>query len=195
VDFTDLNHDGMVKALQMFRAKADSADWALVYFAGHGIEINRVNYLIPVDAKLADSRDVKHETVSYEDFAEAIGGARALRIIILDACRNNPFKANMHQTVALRGSIDRGLAAPPETEPGTLVVYSAKEGEAAVDGDGINSPFALAFVTRLKTPGREVQRMFDDVRDDVLAATGKRQQPYKYGSLPGARDFFFVAGK
>jgi uncharacterized caspase-like protein len=118
-----------------------------------------------------------------------------LRIIILDACRNNPFKAQMHQTQALRGSLDRGLAAPPETEPGTLVVYSAKEGQAAVDGDGVNSPFALAFVARLKVPGREVQRMFDDVRDDVLNATGKRQQPYKYGSLPGTRDFFFVAGR
>jgi tetratricopeptide (TPR) repeat protein len=191
----DLDRDGMVKALQSFRAKADSADWALVYFAGHGIEINRVNYLIPVDAKLADSRDVKHEAVSYDDFAEAVGGARALRIIVLDACRNNPFKANMHQTVALRGSLDRGLAAPPEAEPGTLVVYSAKEGQAAVDGDGVNSPFAQAFVARLKTPGREVQRMFDDVRDDVLNATNKRQQPYKYGSLPGDRDFFFISAK
>jgi uncharacterized caspase-like protein len=78
-----------------------------------------------------------------------------------------------------------------EAEPGTLIVHSAKEGEAAVDGDGINSPFAQAFMKRLKTPGREVQRMFDD----VLKATGKRQQPYKYGSLTGERDFFFVAGK
>jgi tetratricopeptide (TPR) repeat protein len=190
---TDLDHDGMVKALQSFRAKADNADWALVYYAGHGIEINRVNYLLPVDAKLADSRDVKHETVSYEDIAETIGGARALRIIVLDACRTSPFKANMRQTVAMRGSLERGLAAPPEAEPGTLVVYAAKEGEAAVDGDGVNSPFAQAFVSRLKTPGREVQRMFDDVRDDVLAATGKRQQPYKYGSLPGSKDFYFVA--
>jgi tetratricopeptide (TPR) repeat protein len=195
VELTDLDRGSMVKALQSFRAKADGADWALVYFAGHGIEVNRVNYLIPVDAKLADSRDVKHETVSYEDIADAIGGAKALRIIILDACRNNPFKAQMRQTAALRGSLDRGLAAPPETEPGTLVVYSAKEGQAAIDGDGVNSPFALAFVARLKMPGREVQRMFDDVRDDVLNATDKRQQPYKYGSLPGSRDFFFVAGK
>jgi tetratricopeptide (TPR) repeat protein len=195
VQLVDLDHAGMVKALQSFRDKADSADWALVYFAGHGIEVNRVNYLIPTDAKLADSRDVKHETVSYEDVADAIGGAKALRIIVLDACRNNPFKAQMHQTAALRGSLDRGLAAPPETEAGTLVVYSAKEGQAAIDGDGINSPFALAFVARLKTPGREVQRMFDDVRDDVLKATNKRQQPYKYGSLSGERDFFFVAGK
>jgi tetratricopeptide (TPR) repeat protein len=195
VERTDLDIAGMVKALQEFRVKADSADWALVYFAGHGIEINRTNYLLPVDAKLADSRDVKHETVSYEDFAEAIGGAKALRIIILDACRDNPFKAQMRQTAALRGSLDRGLAAPPEAVPGTLVVYSAREGQAAVDGDTVNSPFALAFVARLKVPGREVRRMFDEVRDDVLNATGQRQQPYTYGSLPGSRDFFFVAGK
>jgi len=165
-----------------------------VYFAGHGIEINRVNYLIPVDAKLADSRDARLETVSYDDVAEATTGARALRIIILDACRDNPFKAQMRQTLALRGSLSRGLAAPPETEPGTLVVYSAKEGQGAVDGDAANSPFAQAFVTRLRTPGREVRRMFDEVRDDVIAVTGNRQQPYTYGSLPGARDFFFVPG-
>jgi Tfp pilus assembly protein PilF len=195
VELTDLDHDGMLKALQSFRAKADSADWALVYFAGHGIEVNRVNYLIPVDAKLADSRDVKHETVSYEDFAEAIGGAKALRIIILDACRNNPFKAQMHQTLALRGSLDRGLAAPPETEPGSLVVYSAKEGQAAVVGDGVNSPVARAFVNQLKVPGRDVRRLFDFVRDDVLEATNNRQQPFTYGSLPSRRDFVFVAGK
>jgi tetratricopeptide (TPR) repeat protein len=194
-ELTDLDLAGMVKALQSFRAKADSADWALVYFAGHGIEINRVNYLLPVDAKLADSRDVKHETVSYEDVVEAIGGAKALRIVILDACRSDPFKANMRQTTALRGSLDRGLAAPPEAEPGTLVVYAAKEGQAAVDGDGVDSPFAQAFVKRLKTPGREVRRMFDDVSDDVFEATGKRQQPFMYGRLPGKRDFFFVAGK
>jgi tetratricopeptide (TPR) repeat protein len=195
MELVDQDRTGVVKALQSFRDEADSADWALIYFAGHGIEVNRVNYLIPVDAKLADSRDVKYETVSYEDFADAIGGARALRIIILDACRSNPFKAQMRQTEALRGNLDRGLAAPPETKPGTLVVYSAKEGQAAVDGDGINSPFALAFVTELKVPGRDVRRMFDFVRDDVLEATSKRQQPYTYGSLPASRDFFFVAGK
>jgi hypothetical protein len=75
-----------------------------------------------------------------------------------------------------------------------LVVYSAKEGQAAVDGDGVHSPFAQAFVARLKKPNREVQRMFDDVRDDVLQATNERQEPYKYGSLPGSRNFFFGAG-
>jgi tetratricopeptide (TPR) repeat protein len=195
VELTNLDLAGMVKALQSFRDKADSADWALVYFAGHGIEINRANYLLPVDAKLADSRDVELEAVSYETMLNAIGGAKALRIIILDACRNNPFKAQMRQTVAMRGSLERGLAAPPETEPGTLVVYSAREGQAAVDGDGVNSPFALAFVAQLKTPDLEVRGVFDNVRDDVLEATSKRQQPYTYGSLPGRRKFYFVAGK
>jgi len=189
----DLDRDTMVKTLRSFRDQADKADWALIYFAGHGIEINRVNYLIPIDAKLADDRDVKAETVSYEELLSAIGGAKALRLIILDACRVNPFRDTMSRTIASRGSTERGLARPPESEPGTLVVYSAKDGEAAVDDvDGVNSPFARAFVAELKVPGREVRRLFDYVRDDVLEATNKRQQPFTYGSLPGRRDFFFL---
>jgi hypothetical protein len=95
--------------------------------------------------------------------------------------------------LVLRSSLERGLAAPPEAEPGTLIVYSAKEGEGAVDDvDGANSPFARAFAARLRTPGREVSRMFADVRDDVRAATGKHQQPFTYGSLPGGKDLYFV---
>jgi uncharacterized caspase-like protein len=192
---TDLDRDGMVKALRAFRDKADQADWALVYFAGHGIEIDRHNYLVPTDAKLIDDRDVKDEAVSYESLLNAAGGARALRLVVLDACRVNPFKDRMLRTVATRSPTDRGLAPPPETKPGTLVVYAAKDGEVAEDGEGVNSPFARSFVAQLKVPGREVRRLFDFVRDDVLAATKGRQQPFTYGSLPAARDFFFVAGK
>jgi hypothetical protein len=193
---TDLDRDGMMKALRAFRDRADKADWAVVYFAGHGIEIERVNYLIPVDARLRDDRDVKAETVSYEELLSAAGGARALRVIVLDACRNNPFKDRMRRTIASRSATDRGLTAPPETEPGTLVVYAAKEGDIAADDvDGVNSPFARAFVAQLKVPGLEVRRLFDFVRDDVLEATGRRQQPFTYGSLPARQDFFFMAGK
>ncbi len=192
----DLGRDAMVKALRAFRDQADKADWALIYFAGHGIEINQVNYLIPIDAKLADERDVKAETVSYEELLNTLGGARLLRLLILDACRVNPFKDSMRRTMASRSGNDRGLAPPPEPEPGTLVVYSAKDGQIATDNiDGANSPFARAFAAELKVPGREVRRQFDYVRDDVLEATNKRQQPFTYGSLPGRRDFFFVAGK
>jgi uncharacterized caspase-like protein len=192
----DLDRDGMVKALRSFRDQADKADWALIYYAGHGIEIDRVNYLIPTDARLIDDRDVKIETISYEELLSTVNGAHALRIVVLDACRVNPFKDQMRRTMASRSAIDRGLAPPPESQPGTLVVYSAKDGEvAADDAGGANSPFAHAFVAQLKVPGREVRRLFDYVRDDVLEATGQRQQPFTYGSLPSKRDFYFVAGK
>jgi tetratricopeptide (TPR) repeat protein len=193
----DLDRDATMNALRAFRDQADNADWALVYFAGHGIEINRVNYLVPVDAKLLDDRDVKAETVSYEDIAAAIGGARALRLVVLDACRVNPFKERMRRAAsAVRSPTDRGLAPPPEPEPGMMIAYSAKEGEVAADDvGGDHSPFARAFVARLKMPGLEVRRLFDLVRDDVLAATDRRQQPFTYQSLPGAREFFFVTAK
>jgi tetratricopeptide (TPR) repeat protein len=191
----DLDRDGMVKALRRFRGEVDKADWALVYFAGHGIEINRVNYLIPVDATLADDRDVKDESISYETVLNAVRDAKALRLVVLDACRVNPFKERMHRSISLRGGTDRGLAPPPETEPGTLVVYSAKEGDVAEDGDTGNSPFARAFVAQLRAPGVEVRRVFDNVRDDVIEATHGRQQPFTYGSLPGRKDFYFRAAK
>jgi tetratricopeptide (TPR) repeat protein len=192
---TDLDHIGTVKALRAFRTQADRADWALVYFAGHGIEIDRVNYLVPIDAKLVDDRDVTTEAVSYEELLKTVGGARALRLVVLDACRNNPFKDRMHRSIAMRSATDRGLAPPPEPEAGTLIAYSAKDGQVAADDvDGVNSPFARAFVAEIRKPGLEVRRLFDFVRDDVMEATGRRQQPYTYQSL-GRPEYYFVAGK
>ena len=95
----------------------------------------------------------------------------------------------MKRTVASR-SITRGLG-PIEPDPGVLIVYAAKHGETALDGDGKNSPFATALINRIQTPNLELRRLFDLVRDDVLAATGRRQQPFSYGSLSGSEDFFF----
>jgi tetratricopeptide (TPR) repeat protein len=193
----DLDRDAMMKALRLFRDLVDSADWALIYFAGHGMEIDGTNYLIPVDAKLDDERDVWAETVRYDDMLSASERAKVLRLIILDACRVNPFKDHMRRNLALsRGSGDRGLAPPPESEAGTLVVYSAKAGEVAADDvDGVNSPFARAFVREIEVPGRDVRRLFDYVRDDVLDATNNRQEPFTYGSLSGRRDFVFVPAR
>jgi uncharacterized caspase-like protein len=118
-----------------------------------------------------------------------------LRLVILDACRNNPFKAGWRRTGASRGTVvDRGLAPPPEKPSGTLVVYAAKDGGVAMDEDGNgNSPFARAFVNRIKVPSLEIRRLFDYVREDVVEATGSKQQPFTYGSL-GIQDFYFVPG-
>ena len=112
---------------------------------------------------------------------------------MLDACRDNPFAKQMRRTVATR-SIGRGLGQV-EPEAGTLVVYSAKHGETALDGDGSNSPFAAAFAKNIAVPGIEVRRLFDNVRDDVMDLTNRRQQPYTYGSVTGRQDFYFVSAK
>jgi tetratricopeptide (TPR) repeat protein len=188
---TDLSREKLINTLRRFAAEAEQADWAVVYFAGHGIEMGGINYLIPVDARLATDRDVSFDAVSLDQVMNAAENAKKLRLVLLDACRENPFVSQMRRSIATR-SVSRGLGRI-EPEAGTLVVYAAKHGELALDGDGANSPFVSAFIGRLATPGLEVRRLFDFVRDDVLAATNRRQQPFSYGSLPASEDFFFIA--
>ena len=149
--------------------------------------------MVPVDARLKVDRDIDFEAVDARKVLSAIEGARRLRLFILDACRDNPFLKQMRRTVATR-SISRGLA-PMDPEVGTLLVYSAKQGEVALDGDGATSPFASALLKRIKTPNLEIRRLFDLVRDDVIASTGGQQQPFTYGSLSGSEDYFFVVGE
>jgi len=188
----DLSREKFVEALRVFAREAEGSDWAVVYFAGHGIEMGGVNYLLPIDAKLETDRDAQFEAVPLDQVMSAVDGARKLRLVLLDACRDNPFSRQMRRTTASR-SVGRGLARI-EPEGGTLVVYAAKHGEVALDGDGGNSPFVAALVKNLPTPGVEINKLFRLVRDEVMAATGRRQEPFVYGSLPGD-DFFFTAGK
>jgi hypothetical protein len=187
----DLDHDGLIKALRAFGRAADGADWAVLYYAGHGIEMGGINYLIPVDAKLETDRDVGFEAVPVDQVMSAIEGAHSLRMVILDACRNNPFLAGMEKSAGTGRDIGRGLALV-EPEQATLVAYSAKAGTIASDGEGANSPFAAALATHLVEPGVEVDKVFRLVRDDVLDATGRKQEPFVYGSLPGRQSFYFV---
>ncbi|CCD87376.1 conserved exported protein of unknown function [Bradyrhizobium sp. ORS 285] len=190
---SDLSRDKFFEALRSFGAEAEKADWAVVYYAGHGFEIGGVNYLVPVDARLAADKDAETEAVALEQVLAAVGAARKLRLVILDACRDNPFAPSMKQTLALK-LVDRGFS---NIEPGAgmMVVYAAKHGATALDGDGANSPFATALARTIKEPRVEVRKLFDIVRDDVWAATKQRQQPFTYGSPPGREDFFFVAAK
>ena len=192
---TNLKKDALIGALRSFAAQAETADWAVIYYAGHGMEVGGTNYLIPIDARIAADRDIGFEAVPMEQVLNAADRAKKLRLVILDACRDNPFKAKMKRTLTVASrSVAAGLAAV-EPEAGTLVVFAARDGQQALDGDGKNSPFAQAFVKNLQTPGLEVRRLFDYVRDDVLDITKRQQQPFSYGSISGRQDFYFVAAK
>ncbi len=187
----DLTRDSLVNALSAFSKVADHAEWALVYFAGHGMEMAGNNYLIPVDAKLETERALLFEAVPLDQVLASVEGAKQMRIVLLDACRDNPFAKQMRRSVATR-SLSRGLS-PVEPEAGMLVVFAAKHGQVALDGEQSNSPFVTALLKNLPRPGVEIRKFFDLVRDDVLDATNGQQQPFTYGSVPGRQDFFFVA--
>jgi len=189
----DLTRDKFFASLHEFGLEAEKAEWAVVYYAGHGMEIGGVNYLIPVDARLKVDSDAETQAVALEQVIAAVAGARKLRLVMLDACRDNPFEKTMQRTIALK-LVNRGFSNI-EPEAGFMVVYAAKHGETALDGDSANSPFATVLARVIKEPKIEVRKLFDIVRDDVWKATNRTQQPFTYGSLPGREDFYFVAGK
>jgi Flp pilus assembly protein TadD len=200
----NLTHEKMIESLRNFANEAEKSDWAMIYYAGHGMEVGGVNYLVPVDARISVDRDIQFEAVPLSQVLSA-ADARKIKVIVLDACRDNPFKPRKTATpegmadaptagapIATRSTTGRGLAEV-KVQGATLVVYAAKDGQVALDGDGDNSPFAVAMVQRIATPGVEINKIFRLVRDDVMEATAGRQEPYTYGSLPGKEDFFFVA--
>ncbi len=174
-------------ALAAFTPKARGAEIALIYFAGHGIELGGFNFLIPVDAGVGDDRHIREESVPLKLVLEAPTGAK-LRVIILDACRDDPFSRRI-DPARPRGT---GLA---EVEPGgeTLLAYSTRAGTVARDdvtGWDVNSPFATALARRILEPGLEIGMLFRTVRDDVLTATGREQEPIAYGALSSQRFYF-----
>jgi uncharacterized caspase-like protein len=180
----DLTVSELRKALRDFGNKSREADVAVVYYAGHGIELDGTNYLIPVDATLETDADVLDETVPLDRVLFAVEPAKQLRLVILDACRDNPFTKRMKRTIASR-AVGRGLAKVEPTSPNTMIAFAAKAGSTASDGDSAHSPFAAALVTHLPKPGLDLRRAFGFVRDEVLKNTGNKQEPYVYGSLGG----------
>ncbi len=183
----NLDRTAFMTQLREFRDLADGAEAALVYYAGHGIESDGRNWLVPVDATLASQRDMPFESVELDLVLDAIYGAQ-LRVVVLDACRNNPF-ANRWQ--GENRNVSRGLA-PLEVDD-VLVIYAAAPGAFAFDGAGGNSPFALALARRIVQPGLPVQMLGGMVRDDVLAATNGEQRPFISASMTG-RPLFLVDG-
>ena len=174
------------RAIRKFETIADQADIAVVYYAGHGIEISGVNYLIPVDARLASDRDSEDEAIPLERLVASADGAKRLRLIILDACRDNPFVKSMRRErkTATR-AVSAGLGKVEPTSTDTLIAYAARAGSTADDGDGLHSPFTTAVLKNLTVPGLDVRLAFGRVRDEVLKMTDSRQEPFVYGALGG----------
>ncbi|MGJ5176728.1 caspase family protein [Bradyrhizobium oligotrophicum] len=169
------------KALVEFGHAVETANIAAVFYAGHGMEIGGENWLIPIDAELLSDTDVESEAISLRSINLQVGKATQLGLVILDACRNNPFAVKMRRSLSVR-SVARGLA-PTEPTENVLIAYAARDGTTASDGNGRNSPFTTALLRHIETPGLEISFLFRRVRDDVMAATQREQQPFVYGSL------------
>ena len=178
----DADQSALRAGLGNFGRAASAAEVAVVFYAGHGIEVDGRNFLVPVDAKLQSDQDVEYETVPLALATRAVGGARRLGLVILDACRNNPFAESMKRAGATR-SIGRGLARVTPAG-GTLVAYAVEHGKTAEDGDGRNSPYTGALLRYLEEPGLEVSWLFRKVRAEVERTTGGSQTPIEYGKLP-----------
>lgn len=174
------------RAIRKFETSADQADIAVVYYAGHGLELAGTNYLIPTDARLASDRDADDEAILLERLVSSADGAKRLRLVILDACRDNPFATSMRRErkTASRAVLP-GLGRVEPTSTDTLIAYAAKAGSTADDGDGQHSPFTAAVLKNLTVPGLDVRLAFGRVRDEVLKTTSNRQEPFVYGSLGG----------
>jgi hypothetical protein len=179
---TNASFEEMRRGLIALGRDAAGADMAALYFAGHGMEINGENWLFPIDADLKRDTDAANEAVSLRSVTLQVSNTKSLGLVILDACRNNPFAAKMQRSLVLRAAASGGLG---RIEPvgNVLVAYAARDGTTALDGDGRNSPFTAALLRNIETPGVEVTFMFRNVRDDVMEATRNEQQPFVYGSL------------
>ncbi len=193
VERHDLGVAQMQRVLREFEDKAEGADWALVYYAGHGLEQNGKNWLIPVDAQLIRATDLPDEAIPVDRVLDRLSGGRKLRMVILDACRSNPFLTRMVLNGGATRAVAQGLAAIDPTH-GEVVFYAARDGSVAADGNGENSPFAMALLKHIEDEGVELGRFFRKVTSRVLAQTKNQQEPFVYGRIPD-EDFYFKPPK
>jgi uncharacterized caspase-like protein len=186
----DLDRRAFDEKLRAFSRALDDADAAVLFYAGHGLQVAGRNYLVPVDARLRTERDLDFEAIGLDFVLRQMESSREgkTNIVFLDACRDNPLARNLARSMGTRSaSIGKGLAEV-HTGVGTFIAYSTQPENVALDGTGRNSPFAAALTKHVREP-RNLNALMIEVRNDVLQATGGRQVPWDHSAL--TRDFFF----
>jgi uncharacterized caspase-like protein len=187
VEGTNLTRDKMTEKLLEFGKKAQGADVALFFYAGHGIAIAGTNYLLPIDADIKSEMDVKLGAAINIDLTldQTMGDAK-VKLVFLDACRDNPFAAKIKSNAATRSvNVQTGLAEMKSGE-GTLIAFATGPGQTALDGkEGQNSPFTRALMANIATPGIEIQQAMTKVRAQVNEETNKGQLPWGHTNLIG----------
>uniref|UniRef100_Q07IV2 Peptidase C14, caspase catalytic subunit p20 n=1 Tax=Rhodopseudomonas palustris (strain BisA53) TaxID=316055 RepID=Q07IV2_RHOP5 len=192
VEGIDLDHDSMQAMTRDFLRQAARAPLALMYYAGHGIQIDGRNFLVPVDQELSSTANPLQTMIDMDSILAGLDDQLRTNILIFDACRNNPLSqrlASAEPSRSIQG--ESGLAAPVTPGSGamlgagTLIAFATAPGQVALDGEGAHSPFAAALARHIGTPGLEVQQMLTRVRAEVVAATRSRQVPWSNSSLLG----------
>ena len=192
LEATDLDQPDLRVKLNEFGQQLEGAQVGLFFYAGHGLQVDGENYLVPIDARLQKEAQVPWQTVPLRDVLSSMEAAVPTRLVLLDACRDNPLVRQLKRGVAVNrsSSIGQGLAEV-HSAVGTLIAYATGPGDVAADGDDRHSPFTAALLEHIATPGLEVRQVLGRVRDQVLKATGDQQVPWDSSSLRG--EFFFKA--
>ena len=192
----DLNQLGMQHALRDFGLKAEGADAAVVFYAGHGVQVAGENYLLPIDATLERERDLLYEALPLNLVMGEVGQAQRLGLVIIDACRDNPLAEQLRRVLGPIRSrlVGEGMARMDNLPSNTMIAFATRPGEVAVDGNGSHSPYTAALLKHMEEPGLELNLLFRKVRDTVLESTAYRQEPRTYDAL-GAEPFYFIPPK
>ncbi|WP_066528950.1 MULTISPECIES: caspase family protein [Sphingomonadales] len=187
---TDCTAKEMEKSLKLFRASLDKHDVGLFFFAGHGMQIEGSNYLLALDTDMDSETDAKHSSLSLDKVVDVMSkSTAATKIIILDACRNNPWERKWQRSAATRGLAS--VYAPK----GTIIGFATSPGETAGDGDGRNGTYTAALLDHIDAPDCSIETMFKRVRNTVAAATKSRQTSWEHTSLAGEFYFNMSLGK
>lgn len=186
IEGVDLDVGGLAGKVRDYSRSLRGADLAFFYYAGHGVQVNGLNYMMPVDAKLAEEGDVYSETVELNDVLKHMERQAKTNIVVLDACRNNPLARNLTRAMGTRSAgVGQGLAEV-KSGVGTLIVFATQPGNVALDGGDKHSPFTAALLKHLETPNLDISLMLRLVRDDVITNTKGQQVPWEHSSLRGA---------